>query len=165
MGELPNDIRSILEALARKEITVEEAEQLILAIKQSKESDRRKKSKSFIGKEFVLNTGEEYVGNIEIVNGRAVINGKLVGSLQVVFGEVVFSGEVTKNVELVGTTVTWNGGRIGGNLQMVGCNYKGVKPVVEGNVSEVNNFFVSGIIGLVKKVVVRPLLSGIKIED
>jgi len=46
MGEIPSDIRAILEALARKDISIEEAEQLILSIKQ-KESYHSPKEKKY----------------------------------------------------------------------------------------------------------------------
>ncbi|WP_448376341.1 hypothetical protein [Fervidobacterium sp.] len=166
MGELPNDILTILEALARKEITVDEAEDLIRAIMERRDEHKSRKSKkSYIGKEFVLNAGEEFVGKVEVVNGKAIINGRLVGDLEVVFGDLVFSGDVTGNVQLVGTNIVWNGGNIRGNLEMVGCSYKGAKPAVDGRVNEVNNFFVNGILGMVRNLIVKPILSGIKIEE
>jgi len=166
MGELPNDLITILEALARKEITVDEAEKLVIAIMSAKsEKNFGRRSKSFVGREFILNPGQEHNGDIEIVNGRAIINGKLNGNLEVVFGEMIFSGEVNGNVELVGTQITWNGGIISGNLQLVGCSYRGTKPSVLGNVSEIDNFFVNGILGMVKNLIVKPFLSGIKIEE
>ncbi|ANE41366.1 hypothetical protein IM42_00580 [Fervidobacterium sp. SC_NGM5_O18] len=165
MGELPNDLLAILQALARKEITVDEAEQLIEAIMDKRTEERRKGSKSYIGRDFIINPGEEYFGKVEVVNGKAIINGRLIGDLEVVFGELIFSGEVAGNVELVGTNIVWNGGHIAGNLEMVGCSYKGAKPIVDGKVNEVNNFFINGVLGIVRNLVVKHFLSGIKIEE
>jgi len=165
MGELPNDVRAVLEALARKEISVEDAEKLILTLKSSKNTEKSKKKKSIIGREFILSEGEEFSGDIEIVNGKAIISGKINGDLEIVFGELVFSGEVNGNVEIVGSSITWHGGKINGNLQLVGCNYKGEKPKVVGNVSEISNFFINGILNTVKYLVVKPFMAGIKIEE
>ncbi|MGC8955084.1 MAG: hypothetical protein ACP5JS_03185 [Fervidobacterium sp.] len=164
MGELPNDIRSILEALARREISVDDAEKLILTIK-SAEKHNNKKEKSIIGKEFTLNEQEEFDGDLEIVNGKASIFGILNGNLQIIFGELVLSGTIKGDVELVGSTITWNGGIIEGNLEMVGCNYKGEKPKVRGNITEINNFFINGILNTVKHLIIKPFMSGIKVEE
>ncbi|MGB4262776.1 MAG: hypothetical protein WBJ29_04430 [Fervidobacterium sp.] len=168
MGELPNDIRAILEALARKDISVEEAEKLISTIKEkshSRSSQQKKYDKSFVGKEFVLDEGEEYSGNLEVVNSKVVINGKLNGDLEIAFGELIFSGEINGDAELVGCAITWKGGEIDGNLELVGCSQSGQRPKVTGKVSEINNFFVNGILGTVKYLIVKPFLSGIKVEE
>ncbi|MGC9771438.1 hypothetical protein [Fervidobacterium islandicum] len=165
MGELPNDILAVLEALSRKEITVDEAEQLIQAVMEKRMNKNVRKQRTYISREFMINPGEEYVGTVEVVNGKAVINGRLVGDLEVVFGELIFSGEVTGNVELVGTNIVWNGGRIGRNLEMVGCSYKGTRPTVDGKVNEVNNFFINGILGMVRNLIIKPFLHGIRIEE
>lgn len=173
MGELPSDIRSILEALARHEITVDEAEQLILALKETqrtnsddgKEKGRTKKrGKTVVGKDIVVEEGEELIGSLEIVNGTAIIKGKVYGDVQLVFSELYFSGEVHGNVDLVGSKAKWDGGLINGNLLIVGSEYSGKKPVVRGRVNEVNNFFIGGVLGTVK-LFVKPILSGIKLEE
>ncbi|HQE47992.1 MAG TPA: hypothetical protein PKV93_01405 [Fervidobacterium sp.] len=168
MGEIPSDIRAILEALARKDISIEEAEQLILSIKQkeSYQSPKEKKyEKSFLGKEFILRKGEEHTGNVEAVNSKIIIEGTINGDLEIAFCDVSFSGEVKGDVQLVGSTIKWNGGTIDGDLELVGCTYSGNRPKVSGRVEEINNFFINGILGTVKYLVVKPFLSGIKVEE
>uniref|UniRef100_A0A7C5Y7N7 Polymer-forming cytoskeletal protein n=1 Tax=Fervidobacterium nodosum TaxID=2424 RepID=A0A7C5Y7N7_9BACT len=170
MGEIPNDIRAVLEALARKEISVEDAEKLIIAIKQEKVQNKGKKSsevsggKSLIGKELVIEENQEYNGDIQAVNSKIIVKGKVKGDLELVFCELYFSGELDGDIEAVGCKLVWNGGTINGDIQMVGCNYSGKKPVVKGSVNEINNFFINGILGTVK-FFVKPIISGIKIEE
>lgn len=66
---------------------------------------------------------------------------------------------------MVGSTIKWNGGTIDGDLELVGCTYSGNRPKVSGRVEEINNFFINGILGTVKYLVVKPFLSGIKVEE
>lgn len=170
MGEIPNDVRAVLEALARKEISVENAEKLIIAIKQEQNNTKRKKnkevsgSKSLIGNELIIEENQEYDGDIQAVNSKVIVKGRVKGNLELVFCELYFSGELDGDIEAVGCKLTWNGGIINGNVQMVGCNYSGKKPIVKGTVNEINNFFINGILGTVK-FFVKPIISGIKIEE
>ncbi|MEN3043461.1 MAG: hypothetical protein ABDH59_09260, partial [Fervidobacterium sp.] len=64
----------------------------------------------------------------------------------------------------VGCKIKWDGGTINGKLEIVGCNYSGIKPRVKGTVNEINNLFVNGVLGTVK-LFVKPIISGIKIEE
>lgn len=169
MGEIPNDIRVILEALARREISVEDAEKLIMAIKQEKADGKQKnhkkvRGKNIIGKELIIEENQDYEGDIQAVNSKVVVKGRLKGDLELVFSEFYFSGEIDGDVEAVGCKLTWDGGTISGDLQIVGCNYSGRKPLVKGKVNEINNFFINSILGTVK-VFVKPIMSGIKIEE
>jgi len=141
---------------------------LILSIKQkeSYQSPKEKKyEKSFLGKEFILRKGEEHTGNVEAVNSKIIIEGTINGDLEIAFCDVSFSGEVKGDVQLVGSAIKWNGGTIDGDLELVGCTYSGNRPKVSGRVEEINNFFINGILGTVKYLVVKPFLSGIKVEE
>lgn len=169
MGELPSDVQVILEALARGDITIEEAEKLILTIKRSEKvtfssSSNTNGKRSIIGKEFNLDAGQECQEDLEIINSKVVIKGTLHGDLELVFCDVYFSGEIKGDLKAVGCKITWNGGRIGGYLELVGCTYSGKKPLVSGNINEINNFFVNGILQSVR-LFVKPILSGIKIDE
>lgn len=170
MGELPSDIRAILEALARKEITVDEAEALIDALRGAKstkgqgDQSRNRRSRSVVGKQVTIAEDEEFVGDLEVVNGTVFVKGRIVGEFHAVFSDVFFTGEVTGNASFVGCKVRWNGGSIGGDLQLVGSQCSGARPHVKGNVNELNNFFVNGILGTVK-LIVKPILSGVRAES
>lgn len=168
MGELPSDIRAVLEALSRKEISVKDAERLILIMKRLKKSNVSNNSefsrKSIVGKEFIIDAGEECKEDLEIVNSKVWIKGKVYGDVELIFCDVYFSGEVEGDLEAVGCKIAWNGGRINGDVNIVGCSYTGKKPSVSGSVNEINNFFINGILQSVK-IFVKPILSGIKVES
>ncbi|MFN3691288.1 MAG: hypothetical protein ACK4R7_00205 [Fervidobacterium sp.] len=170
MGELPSDVRVILEYLARGEITVDDAEKLILTIKRpenvrfSDSTNNTVGKRSIIGREFTLAEDGECLEDLELVNSKVVIKGKVYGNLELIFCDVYFSGEVQGDLKAIGCKVTWDGGKIGGYLELVGCTYTGKKPLVSGNVNEINNFFVNGILQSVR-LFVKPILSGIKIDE
>ncbi len=158
-----NEVKKILEALAKHDITVEEAEKLILAVKLSKKN-KPKSSRSVVGKEFIINEDEIYDGNIEIVNGNLILRGIVNGKVEAVFSEVEFSGTVNGKFEAVGCNIKWDGGVINGDIEIVGCNYKGKKPKVSGKVKEVNGFFINSLLKIVK-FSIKPFMNGIKISE
>ncbi len=158
-----NEVKKILEALAKHDITVEEAEKLILAVKLSKKN-KPKSSRSFVGKELIINEDEIHDGNIEIVNGTLILKGIVNGKVEAVFSDVEFSGTVNGKFQAVGCDIRWDGGVINGDVEIVGSNYKGKKPKVSGKVQEVNGFFVGGILRVVR-FAIRPFIKGIKISE
>ncbi len=158
-----NEVRKILEALARHDINVEEAEKLILAVKLSSKN-KSKSSRSIVGRELIINEDEIYDGNIEVVNGKLILKGIVNGKVEAVFSEVEFSGTVNGKFEAVGCDIRWDGGVINGDVEIVGCNYKGKKPKVSGKVKEVNGFFVNSALSIAK-VFVKPFMKGIKISE
>ncbi|QTA38826.1 hypothetical protein JYK00_04785 [Thermosipho ferrireducens] len=168
-----DDIKKILEALERGEITKEEAEALIAAVKTGNteaekvidfDEEEYKKwtgSKDVIGGKIVIDEGEVHEGDLNVVKGDVVVKGTIQGELSVVMGKLEFSGKVTKDANVVGSTVNWNGGIIEGDLNIVGCKESGKPPVVNGNLVRYNNAFIKGILSFF----VKPFLSGLEVRN
>lgn len=165
MGE---EIRKILEALQNGEITADEAEAFINAIKQKEKESRSRnntyideeKSETKIDEKIVIEEGEIFDGDINIVNGEAIIKGSVNGDCSVVFGKLMFSGEVRGDMNVVGSKVEWNGGIIHGSLNIVGSKESGTPPKIEGGLTRFNNFALKGVFKFLK-----PFLKGLEIKN
>jgi cytoskeletal protein CcmA (bactofilin family) len=161
------EIRKVLEALKNGEITTEEAEALIEAIKQREDykdenfesSDENVETK--VGEITVIEEGEVFEGDINIVNGEAVIKGIVNGDCSIVMGKLTFSGEVKGDMDIVGSRVKWNGGVINGSLNIVASKEEGTPPKVKGGLTRVNNLLLKGLF----KVFLKPFLSGFEIKN
>jgi len=170
-----DEIKKILEAVQNGEITAEEAETLILAIKEKEKIEQEKTKKSIFeeeqiereeneplsGEKIIIREDEEFEGDINLVSGEAIIRGTVKGDVSIVMGKLEFSGEITGDLNVVGSKVKWNGGAIYGSLNVVGCKESGKMPKVKKGITRVNNVFMRGLF----RVFLKPILSGIEVKN
>ncbi|MCD6449725.1 MAG: hypothetical protein J7L34_04380 [Thermotogaceae bacterium] len=159
-----DDVKKILEAVANKEITQEEAELLIKALKEKEDSSRSKnkkeKEKEKKKKENVFTLEEDQFtdDDLVLISERAVIRGKIAGDLALIECETVFSGDVAGDMVIIGGKVLFEGGRVAGDLVSIGASVSGDEPEVLGSRVTIGNFLVRGILAALS-----PLFRGIRI--
>ncbi|ANQ53519.1 hypothetical protein XJ44_03185 [Thermosipho affectus] len=160
-----DDIKKVLEALQNGEISAEEAEALINAIKSKEENKdfyqtTDTSEEPIVGEVTVIDETENFQGDLNIVNGEAIIKGKVAGDCSIVFGKLTFSGEIDGDLNVVGSRVNWNGGIIHGSLNIVACRESGRPPKVYGGLTRVNNLLLKGVFKIIK-----PFFSGMKMKE
>lgn len=147
---MSEEIRKVLEALQRGEITPEEAEVLIEAIKSREENNQEESvneeiqwrmikeeyhgSISGMGENIWITPEGKVLGDVDIVKGKVKLEGHVDGNLDAVASQIEFGGTVSGNVNIVGGTVKWYRGEIKGNLEIVGAKEIGSRPLVGGKV-------------------------------
>ncbi len=163
------DMKKILEAVACGEITPEEAEMLIKALKEKEEKEsgksEKKEKKTSKAKEeekkglFVIDQAEVASGDLFLTGQRVVIRGRVKGDVTLFDCDTEFSGEVDGDMVLIGGKIRFEGGRVDDDLTLIGVRVSGDLPEVGGETVRISNFFASGILNLVS-----PILKGIGVN-
>ena len=161
-------LRKILEAVEKNEITVDEAVELIRALKEKNkvekveydDSGETENVRDLIVDSIVVKEGETFEGDVVVMNGDAVVKGIVKGNLSVVSGKLFFSGEVFGDLDVVGSKIKWHGGKVHGNLNMIACKEEGTPPKVEGELVRYNNAFIKSILFFIK-----PFIHGIEVKN
>ncbi|ABQ46600.1 MULTISPECIES: SHOCT-like domain-containing protein [Thermotoga] len=158
---MSEEIRKILEAVARGEISPEEGEMLIKAV-QEKEREEIGPKGDFSEREgdYILGENEIVEEDLVLSKKKAIIRGKIKGDLALINCETFFSGEVEGDLAVIGGKIEFDGGTVKGDLALIGVKESGKTPVVEGDIARISNFFVSGILKMVS-----PFISNISVSS
>lgn len=164
---MSDDVRKILEAVARGEISPEEGEKLIKALQErekEKEQDQEFQE-TFDEEEYVLREDETVEGDLVFSKKRVSIRGKVMGDLVLMNCDSFFSGEVEGDMVVIGGKVEFAGGKVREDLVLLGTKEKGEKPKVGGSeVRMSNNFLVRLMMGVVSPFVARMEITSKKKE-
>ncbi|MCD6550731.1 hypothetical protein [Thermotoga sp.] len=142
---MSEEIRKILEAVARGEISPEEGELLLKAL-QEKEKEGKEWEKDLSEKNFVLEEDEAVEGDLVLSKKKVIVKGKVKGDLVLINCETFFSGEVEGDLAVISGKIEFDGGKVKGDLALIGAKESGRKPSVGGDVARISNFFVSGML-------------------
>ena len=158
-----DDIKKILEAVANKEITQEEAEMLIKALKEREKKKKKKKGffkkkeekkeessdNSDYGETFIVNENDIVSGDVVLSSSKAIIHGTVNGDVVLIKCDLDFSGEVMGDLAVLGGRASFNGGKVHGDLVLMASKYSGKLPVVSGDTVRMSKFLASGIMNVV----------------
>ncbi len=156
-------LRKILEAVEKNEISVDEAVELIQALKERTEREKRNDFgktgdiKDLIVDRIFVDENETFEGDVVIVDGEAVVKGAVKGNLSIISGKLFFSGEVLGDLNAVSSKIEWHGGIVHGSLYVIACKEEGTPPRVEGELVRFDNVFIRSVMSFVK-----PFIQGIK---
>ncbi|MDK2786543.1 MAG: hypothetical protein PWQ80_1222 [Thermotoga sp.] len=156
---MSEEIRRILEAVAKGEISPEEGEMLIKALKE-KEKEERNWPEDLSEKDFVLREDEVMEGDLVLSKKKAIIKGKVKGDLVLINCETFFSGEVEGDLAVISGRIEFDGGKVRGDLALVGAKESGRRPSVDGDVARISNFFISGMMKMLS-----PFISNISVSS
>ncbi len=153
---MSDDVRKILEAVARGEISPEEGERLLKALQAQKgegEEKTRKRLQELDEREYVLRKGETVEGKLVLSGKKTLIEGRVIGDLVLLSCDSFFSGEVEGNMVVIGGKIVFAGGTVKKDLVLVGAEEEGEKPKVGGSVTHISNFLVETILKMVSPLV------------
>ncbi|PLV59078.1 hypothetical protein [Thermotoga sp. KOL6] len=158
---MSEEIRKILEAVARGEISPEEGEMLVNALLEKEEKiDFSKNSEVSSEKDFILERDEVVDGDLVLSKKKVIIKGKVRGDLALINCNTIFSGEVDGDLAVISGKVVFDGGRVKGDLALIGAKELGEKPVVEGEIAKISNFFIGGILKMI-----APFIDNISVSS
>ncbi|ADA67064.1 conserved hypothetical protein [Thermotoga petrophila RKU-10] len=158
---MSEEIRKILEAVARGEISPEEGEMLIKAMqeKEREESGSKGASSEREGN-YILDENEIVEEDLVLSKKKAIIRGKIKGDLALINCETFFSGEVEGDLAVIGGKIEFDGGTVKGDLALIDAKDSGKAPVVEGDIARISNFFVGGILKMIS-----PFIGNISVSS
>ena len=156
------DVKKILDAVARGDISPEEGEKLISALLEREEKGKREKREKEKRKEaeFVLRSGEVIDGDIVLSGKRVSIHGKVRGDVVLIQCDLEFSGEVEGDLVLISGRAKLDGGKVGGDLAVIGAKVEGDVDEVKGDRVKISNFFINGIL-----MALSPILKGLSVTS
>ncbi len=160
------DMRKVLESLVNGDISPEEAEMLIKALKErdegkEKEDEKEKKDKKWEKEEksLVVEEGEKMEGDMVVSGQRVVIKGEVDGDVVLTSCDTYFSGKVEGDLVLIGGRVRFDGGYVGGDLVLIGAKATGEFPSVMEDTVKISNLLATGILSAVS-----PILRGMGVS-
>ncbi len=156
------DVRKVLEAVARGEISPEDGERLIRAIQEREKGgkEKREEEKGKNEKGFVLREGEVIDDDLTLSGEKVRVEGKILGDLVLLQCDTFFSGSVGGDMAVIGGKVEFDGGRVEGDLVLIGAKVKGKEPEVLGDRVKITNFLATGIL-----TALSPILGGLRIRS
>lgn len=156
------DVKKILDAVAKGDISPEEGEKLISALLEREEKGKREKREKEKRKEaeFVLRSGEVIDGDIVLSGKRVSIHGKVRGDVVLIQCDLEFSGEVEGDLVLISGRAKLDGGKVGGDLAVIGAKVEGDVDEVRGDRVKISNFFINGIL-----MALSPILKGLSVTS
>ena len=157
------DVKKILDAVARGEISPEEGERLISALLEREEKGKEKRDKGKERKreaEFIVKSGEVVDGDIVLSGKRVFIQGKVRGDVVLIQCDLEFSGEVEGDLVLIGGRAKLDGGKVAGDFAIVGAKVEGDVDEVRGDRVKISNFFINGIL-----MALSPILKGLSVTS
>ncbi len=153
------DIRKILEAVASGEISPEEGEMLIKALKEGEKDKKEKKETKEKDKIFVVENNEVVNDDLVISGEKVIIKGTVNGDVVLLYCDTEFSGTVNGDTVIIGGKVHFEGGEVNGDLVLIGAKFSGEEPEVGGDFVKITNFLATGIL-----TALSPILKSINIR-
>ncbi|ODN30450.1 hypothetical protein [Fervidobacterium thailandense] len=120
------ELRKILEAVERGELSPEDAEKLVNALFESSEEEfSQSKVREVYNEVFVVKPGEVIRETVSARNSKLTIDGEILGDLDVVNCYVELSGTVHGNLNAATSKISWRGGKVLGDAKLVMCQESG----------------------------------------
>ena len=159
--EMMEDVKKVLDAVARGEISPEEGEKLISALLEKEERGKKEKGKDRKKEaEFIVKSEEVIDGDVVLSGKRVLIQGRIRGDVVLIQCDLEFSGEVEGDLVLISGRAKLDGGRVGGDFAVIGAKVEGDVDEVKGDRVKISNFFINGIM-----MALSPILKGLSVTS
>ncbi|MCX7653204.1 MAG: hypothetical protein N2Z58_00775 [Fervidobacterium sp.] len=142
------ELRKILEAVEKGDLSPDDAEKLIKIIFESDVwEEKASKSDSIVNTVVEIKEGEKVTKNLSLTNGKLVLKGELLGDVFAVNSDIELFGTLSGNLSCVRSKIFWKGGEVKGDLNAVMCkefgnaNVLGKRYIVSFNIPFANKIF------------------------